>query len=90
MTRPNIAFAIIVTNRFMHVLITIHMEVVYKILLYLKCNPGKCLLFTNKEGLRLKVYTGVETCTDIDWVGLISNRRSISSYYTVVGGKLVT
>lgn len=32
----------------------------------------------------------VEALTDVDWVGLVSDRRSISEYCTSVWGNLVT
>ena len=61
-----------------------HFNVVYRILRYLKRTPGRGLLFRKHAHLQVEVYT------DADWAGNIMDRRSTSSYYTFVGGKLVT
>ena len=61
-----------------------HFNVVYRILRYLKRIPGRGLLFRKHAHLQVEVYT------DADWAGNIMDRRSTSSYYTFVGGKLVT
>ena len=42
------------------------------------------LLFEKHSHLQIEVYT------DADWAGSIIDRRSTSSYYTFVGGNLVT
>ena len=47
-----------------------HLEVVYRILRYLKSTPGRRLLF--KKGNRRKV----EMYTDVDWASSVTNIRS--------------
>lgn len=61
-----------------------HLEVVYRILRYLKMTPGKGLFF----GKHLN--KGIEVYTDADWAGFVTDRRAISGYCTYVWGNLVT
>lgn len=68
----------------MHAPRTSHLEATYRILRYLKSDLGRGLLFTSQGHMRVEVYT------DADWAGSITNRRSTSGYYSLVGGNLVT
>jgi hypothetical protein len=61
-----------------------HMEAVIRILRYLKSSPGKGLMFSKNDHLRVEGYT------DADWAGNISDRKSTSGYFMFVGGNLVT
>ena len=61
-----------------------HQEAVLRILRYSKSAPGKGLLFTKHDHLRVEAYT------DANWAGSITNRRSTSGYCTFIGGNLVT
>ena len=56
------------------------MEVVYRILKYLKGTPGKGLFFKKNE------VRSVEAFTDADWAGSVDNRRSAAGYCTLVWG----
>ena len=60
------------------------MEVVYRILRYLKNDPGKGLMFKKTPNRSLEIYT------DVDWAGSPINRRSTSRYCSYVWGNLVT
>ena len=60
------------------------MNVVIHILCYLKSSLGKGILFIKGDSLDIKGYT------DADWAGSIQDRCSTSSYFTLVGGNLVT
>lgn len=82
-TRPNIAFSVIVVSQFMNSLYEEHLEAVYKILRYLKSNPGKCLFFKTSE-------RNVSIFTDANWAGSIIERRSTSGYFTYVWGNFLT
>ncbi|RVW60435.1 Retrovirus-related Pol polyprotein from transposon RE1 [Vitis vinifera] len=46
--------------------------------------PGKGLMFSKNDHLRVEGYT------DADWAGNIMDRKSTSGYFTFVGGNLVT
>ena len=61
-----------------------HMEVVYRILRYLKVTPGKGLIFEKNQ------RRDIEAFSDADWAGSVQDRRSTSGYYTYVWGNLVT
>ena len=58
-----------------------HMDVVIRILHYLKSSLGKGLMFSKNNHLNVDGYT------DTDWAGNISDRKSTSGYFTFVGGK---
>lgn len=60
-----------------------HIQVVTRILHYLKGSPGRGLLLAKNDHLEIKGYT------DAGWAGAM-DRRSISGYFTFVGGNLVT
>ena len=83
-TRPDITYAVCVVSQFMHDPRKPHMDAVERILRYLKSAPGKSLLFTKHNHLKIEGYT------DADWAGSADNRRSTSGYFTFVGGNLVT
>ena len=61
-----------------------HYGAVLRILIYLKSAPGKGLFFGIHNHLQVESYT------DADWAGSITDRRSTSRYCTFVGGNLVT
>ena len=60
------------------------MEAVYRVLKYLKGNPGRGMFF------RKTSESSVEVFTDADWAGSVDDRRSISRYCTFVWENLVT
>lgn len=60
-TRPDIAYTVSVVSRFMQSQHKDHMNVVYRILKYLKSSPGKGLFFGKNKGHRVCGYT------DADW-----------------------
>ena len=61
------------------------MNVVMRILRYLKNALGKGILFTKNVD-----HQSIEVCTDADWAGTVDDRLSTSGYFTFVGGNLVT
>jgi len=83
-TRPDIAFAVSVVSQYMHTPHQKHLDIVYRILRYLKKNPGKGLFFRKNKERKVTIYT------DADWAGSEEDRRSISGYCTQVWGNLVT
>jgi hypothetical protein len=83
-TRPDIAYAVSTVSQFMHDPRSSHMDVVTRILRYLKGCPGKGLLYTHHGNLQVECYT------DADWAGSLDDRRSTSGYCTFVGGNLVS
>jgi hypothetical protein len=83
-TRPDIAFAVNIESQFMHSPYEVHLEAVYRILRYLKSTPGKGLFFKKSE------EKTIETYTNADWAGSVTDRRSTSGYCTYIWGNLVT
>ena len=83
-TRPDIAYAVSLVSQFMHDPRTTHLEAVERILRYLKSCPGRGVLLSKHNHLRIEVYT------DADWAGSRDDRRSTSGYCSFVGGNLVT
>ena len=61
-----------------------HMEVVYRILRYLKGTPGRGLWF-RKSG-----HPNLEGYCDVDWASSRDDRRSTSGYCVFVGSNLVS
>ena len=73
-----------VVSQFMHQPSKDHMEAVIRILQYLKSFPGKGLMFSKNNHLKVNGYTNA------DWAGNTTDRRSTSGYFMFVGGNLVT
>ena len=83
-TKPDISYAVSVVSRYMHDPRTRHMEVVYRILRYLKRTPERGLWFRKNGHLDLEGYC------DADWASNRDDRRSTSGYCVFVGGNLVS
>lgn len=61
-----------------------HIEVVIRIMRYLKSTSKKGLMFSKHKHLAISGYT------DADWVGYIIDRKSTSGHFTFMGGNLIT
>ena len=83
-TRQDIAFAVIVVSQHMHSPMEIHLEVVYKILIYLKGSLGRGLFFKKSESKEVEVFTNA------DCAGSTEDKMSTTGYCTFVWGNLVT
>lgn len=83
-TRPDIAYAVGVVSRYMHLPQIQHMTAVMRILRYLKGTSSTGIYFVKNDHLDLIAYT------DADWAGDRDDRKSTSGYFTLVGGNLVT
>uniref|UniRef100_A0A803LQS3 Reverse transcriptase Ty1/copia-type domain-containing protein n=1 Tax=Chenopodium quinoa TaxID=63459 RepID=A0A803LQS3_CHEQI len=83
-TRPDIAYAVGVVSRFMHLPQVQHMTAIMRILRYLKGTSSTGIYFDKNDHLDLIAYT------DADWAGDRDGRKSTSGYFTLVGGNLVT
>ena len=59
-TRPDIAYAVSIVSQFMHNPSEDHMDVIIRILRYLKSSPGKGLLFSKNGHLRINGYTNAD------------------------------
>ena len=83
-TRPDIGFSVSFVSQFMNNPTDDHMEVVNRILRYLKMTPGKGLLYKKCDNKNIEIYI------DLDYTGDIIDRRSTSRYCSYVWGNLVT
>jgi hypothetical protein len=83
-TRPDISYAVSVVSRYMHDPRSGHLDVVYRILRYLKSSPGKGLMFKAHGHLNVEGYC------DADWASCLDDRRSTSGYCVFVGGNLIS
>jgi len=83
-TRPDISYVVSVVSRYMHDPRSGHLDVVYRILRYLKSSPGKGLMFKSHGHLNIEGYC------DADWASCLDDRRSTSGYCVFVGGNLVS
>lgn len=73
-TKPDLAYAARVVNQFMHYLREWHLKAVKRVLWYLKANSGKWFLFKRDLSPTMEAYI------DADYIGLMSDIRSISNY----------
>ncbi|KAA0051109.1 Cysteine-rich RLK (receptor-like protein kinase) 8 [Cucumis melo var. makuwa] len=83
-TCPDISFVVSVVSQFMLAPYEKHMEVVNRILRYLKNTPGKGLMFRKTNRKTIEAYT------DSNWTGSVIDRKSTSGYCTFVWDNLVT
>lgn len=84
LTCSDIAYTVIVINQFMHAPTHDQLEALYRVLIYLKGCPRKGILYRRHGHYQVAVYT------DADWADSLTNRRSMSGYYSFVDGELVT
>ncbi|XP_022863020.1 uncharacterized protein LOC111383174 [Olea europaea var. sylvestris] len=83
-TRPDISYAVSLISRFMYSPRVAHMDVVNRILHYLKGSHGRGI-WMRKNGHSL-----ITAYTDADWASSTIERRSTTRYCTFVEGNLVT
>ncbi|XP_050896612.1 uncharacterized mitochondrial protein AtMg00810-like [Lathyrus oleraceus] len=83
-TRPNISFAVSVVSQFFNSPCQEHMTVVIWILRYIKCAPGKVLVYEDKGHTQIIGYY------DADWAGSPIDKRSTSGYCVLVEGNLIS
>jgi len=83
-TRPDITYVVGVVSQFMHAPSEEHMDVVYRILRYLKGASGKGLLYSKNS------ISNIEGYTDADWARDQITRRSMFGYLNFVERNLIT
>ena len=82
--RSDIAYAVSVVSRFMHLPQVQHMTAVIQILRYLKGTSSRGIRFKANRHLDLVAYTHA------NWAGDRDDRKSTFSYFTLLGDNLVT
>ncbi|KAM1736212.1 hypothetical protein ACFX12_014589 [Malus domestica] len=83
-TRSDIAFAVSLVSQFMHSPTMDHLQVVKRILRYLKGSVGRGILMQNNAHTHILGYT------DTDWAGNSLDRKSTTGFCIFVGGNLVS
>ncbi|XP_038715065.1 secreted RxLR effector protein 161-like [Tripterygium wilfordii] len=83
-TRPYISHAVSIVSQFMHSPIVAHMNLVKRILCYLKWSIGRGILMKNNGHSQILGYT------DADWAGNTLDRKSMTGYCVFDGGNLVS
>jgi len=73
-TRPNIAFSVNNLNQFLSFPTKAHQQVVFRILHYLKGNPGSGIFLPRNSSIHLRAYNGSDwaTCPDTKKFGRVS------------------
>ncbi|XP_026430327.1 uncharacterized protein LOC113326873 [Papaver somniferum] len=84
MTRPDIAFAVSYVSQFMHQPTTVHLQVVKRILRYLKGSLGSGITLGSSDLNSLTAYT------DSDWASFPDTRRSTAGYCVFLGSSLLS
>ena len=64
-TRSNIAYLVSMINQLMHDPREPHLQAAYRVLHYLKGNPGKGILFKKNNTLALEAYTDADYASSI-------------------------
>ena len=83
-TRPNISYTVSIVSQFMTSPRVPHLDVVIRILKYLKNAPGCGLLYRPSGHLHIEGYT------DADWAGSPLDRKSTTGFCTFIGSNLMT
>ncbi|KAF5457864.1 hypothetical protein F2P56_021941 [Juglans regia] len=74
-TRPYIVFAVNILGQFMHAPRVPYMQVVTRVLCYIKGSPGQDIFFSSSSTLHVTAYT------DLDWANYPTTRRSTIGYF---------
>ncbi|XP_020260126.1 uncharacterized protein LOC109836585 [Asparagus officinalis] len=82
--RLDIAYSVSVVSQFLSAPSKSHVEVVKRILWYLKKTPGKGVIYSNSNHTRIAGFL------DANWVGSHKDRWSIIGYCMFLGGNLIS
>lgn len=83
-TRTDITLAVNYASQFMHAPTFEHMQLVKRILRYLKSSVGSGITISTRDITQLLGYS------DSDWTGCPDTRRSTSGFYVFLGSTLVS
>ena len=83
-TRPDIAFVVHNLSQFISSPTNLHQQVVFRLLRYLKGNPGNGIFFHSNSTLQLRDFS------DSDWATCPETRKSLTGYSIFLGDSLVS
>ena len=83
LTRPDITYAVYRLSQFVSKPREPHLLDTHRILQYIKGSPGKGLFFSSTYDLHIKSFC------DVDWVGCLDTKRSLTSYAVYLGECLI-
>ncbi|CAL8133286.1 unnamed protein product [Prunus armeniaca] len=76
--RPDITYAVSIVSQFMHSPTMLHLNVVKRILRYLKGSVGRGILMRKNDNVHILGHT------DANWAGNVLDRKSTTGYCTFV------
>ncbi|GAB2293271.1 hypothetical protein Dimus_038257 [Dionaea muscipula] len=84
LTRPDLSYSVNFVSQFMHAPSTVHLQLLTRIMRYIKGTLDLGLSLTADTDLTLTAYS------DSDWAGCPDTRRSTTGFCTFLGQNLVT
>ena len=84
LTRPDIAYSVHCLSQVMHKPMKSHLRLAFRVLRYLKNEPGLGITFKENASTDLKVFV------DSDWAKCKVTRRSVTGYSVFLGNSLVS
>ncbi|XP_070026366.1 uncharacterized mitochondrial protein AtMg00810-like [Nicotiana sylvestris] len=84
MTRPDIAYVVLVLSQFMHKPKRSHMDAALRVIRYVKNAPGLGLLMPSQQSKSLVAFC------DSDWASCPQSRKSVTGYLVKFGNSLIS
>ncbi|XP_073219765.1 uncharacterized protein [Cicer arietinum] len=83
-TRPDISFAIVRLSQFLSAPTDLHLQAAFRIVRFIKNNPGKGLFFPARSSFQIKGFC------NFDWGACQDTRRSVTGFCFFLGDSLIS